>query len=141
MSESTITKTIFIDATVETVWLFLTDKDRLAEWFHQADADLTQGDDYTLSGIGDDGSEVRRCWGTVLKCKKPERLVYTFTIDPLKGAMTTVTWQLHEAHGGTRLTLSHEGIGEAAGDAALPLLLALDFGWDAHLGRLRSAAA
>ena len=141
MSDTTITKTIFINADVEAVWVFLTDRDRLAEWFHRADADLSEGNDYVLFDVADDGSEVRRCWGSVLECKPPEKLVYTFTIEPLKGAMTTVTWLLQEMKGGTRLTLQHEGIGAAAGEGALPLLLALDSGWDAHLGRLRAAVA
>ncbi len=141
MSETTITKTIFLKADTDTVWTFLTDKDRLAEWFHPAEADLRQGSDYALMGRAEDGSAVKKCWGSVVESKRPEKLVYTFTIEPLGGAMTTVTWLLEEAFGGTRLTLRHEGIGEAAGDAALPLLTALDTGWDAHLGRLRDAAA
>ena len=52
--------------------------------------------------------------------------------------MTTVTWTLKEAHGGTMLTLQHEGIG-AAGEAALGLLMALDSGWDCHLLELRGS--
>ncbi len=139
MSDTTITKTIFLNADAGTVWTYLTDKDKLAEWFHAANANLTQGSDYALIGHADDGAPVKRCWGSVVESKRPEKLVYTFTIEPFGGAMTTVTWLLEEAYGGTRLTLHHEGIGEAAGDAALPLLMALDAGWDAHLGRLRDA--
>ena len=75
--------------------------------------------------------------GSVMEAKRPEKLVYTFTIEPFSGAMTTVTWLLQEVHGGTRLVLEHEGIGAAAGNMALPLLMALDAGWDAHLGQLR----
>ena len=67
-------------------------------------------------------------------------LVYSFTIKPLAGAMTKVTWKLEEAHGGTMVTLTHEGIAEAAGAAALGLIMALDAGWDEHLARLRAAA-
>ena len=70
----------------------------------------------------------------------PSLLVYSFTIKPLGGAMTTVSWLLEEAHGGTRLTLKHEGIAEAAGESALGLLMALDAGWDKHLGSLREAS-
>lgn len=140
MSESTIVKTIFLKADAETVWGFLTDKDKLGEWFHPADSDLAAGSDYVLKGQANDGSEVRKCWGSVVESKRSDKLVYTFTIGPLGGAMTTVTWLLQEIHGGTRLTLHHEGIGAAAGDAALPLLMALDAGWDAHLGRLRGTA-
>ena len=140
MSDSTIIKTIFLNADAETVWRFLTDKDKLGEWFHSADTNLTAGNDYVLSGQADDGSEVRKCWGSVMESKRAEKLVYTFTIEPLGGAMTTVTWLLKEMHGGTQLTLRHEGVAAAAGDAALPLLLALDVGWDAHFARLRDIA-
>lgn len=140
MSDSTIVKTIFLKADAETVWAFLTDKDKLGEWFHPADSDLAAGGDYVLRGQADDGSEARKCWGSVLESTRPEKLVYTFTIEPLGGAMTTVTWLLQEVQGGTRLMLQHEGVDAAAGDMALPLLMALDTGWDAHLGRLRDLA-
>jgi uncharacterized protein YndB with AHSA1/START domain len=141
MSDMTITKTIFLNADADTIWAYLTDKNKLAEWFHSADVDLKQGSDYALMGQKDDGTSVKKCWGSVIESKRPEKLVYTFTIEPLGGAMTTVTWLLEEAFGGIRITLHHEGIGEAAGDAALPLLMALDTGWDAHFGRLRDAAS
>lgn len=137
MSDSTIVKTIFLKADAETVWGFLTDKDKLGEWFHHADSDLAEGSDYVLKDRADDGSELRKCWGTVIESKRAEKLTYTFTIEPLGGAMTTVTWLLQEVYGGTRLTLHHEGIGAAAGDTALPLIMALDAGWDTHLARLR----
>ncbi len=140
MSDAMITKTIFLNADADTVWAYLTDKDKLAEWFHPAESDLSPGSGYALMGKADDGSAVTMCWGTVMEWRRPEKLVYTFTVEPLGGTMTTVTWLLEEAYGGTRLTLQHEGIGEVAGDAALPLLMALDAGWDAHLGRLRDAA-
>ncbi|MEM7045758.1 MAG: SRPBCC domain-containing protein, partial [Pseudomonadota bacterium] len=70
----------------------------------------------------------------------PAKLTYSFTVKPLNGAMTTVTWTLDEMADGTRLTLLHEGVGAAAGDAALGLLSALDRGWDEHFGRLRGVA-
>ncbi|MHA1563729.1 MAG: SRPBCC family protein [Alphaproteobacteria bacterium] len=139
MADTILTKTAFFAASRETVWSFLTDKDKLALWFHQADADLAPGQDYALVAKSDDGEPVKQCWGQVLEMKPPTSLVYTFTIKPLGGATTTVTWTLEETHGGTKLTLKHEGIGEAAGAAALGLLMALDAGWDAHLARLRAA--
>ena len=132
-----ITKTVFFDAPRETVWAFLTEKDKIMSWFHAAEDDLAAGQDYLLYDAGDDGEKVERCRGTVTEMDPPERMVWTFTVKPLKGAMTTVTWRLEEAHGGTRLTLVHEGVGQAAGAGALGLLGALDKGWDAHFGRLR----
>lgn len=134
MAKATITKTVFFRATRETVWAFLTEKDKLAQWFHPAAADLVAGADYAL--LGGDGAKV--CWGGVEVMEPPTRLVTTFTAGPLDGAMTTVTWTLEEVLGGTRLTLVHEGL-EAAGDGALGLATSLDAGWDEHFGKLRKA--
>jgi len=132
----TITKTVFFKASRDTVWAFLTEKDKLAEWFHPAEADLADGEDYALLGKSPEGPAVKQCWGTVEHWEPPSKLIYSFTIKPLNGVMTEVTWTLNEVHGGTRLTLNHAGLA-AAGDPALGLLMALDAGWDEHLGRLR----
>ncbi|MGI9506365.1 MAG: SRPBCC family protein [Geminicoccaceae bacterium] len=135
-----ITKTVFLKAPKATVWAFLTEKDKLARWFHPAEDDLADGQDYALLGDSAEGGTVRQCWGTVQHWEPPTRLVYSFTVKPLNGAMTTVTWTLDEMDGGTRLTLLHEGVG-VAGDAAFGLLTALDKGWDEHFGRLRGVAS
>ena len=140
MNATTINKSIFIAATREIVWDYLTDKDKLGQWFHPAAENLVEGKPYVLLGDVSD-SNSRMCWGDVLSANKPSSLTYTFTIKPLGDAMTTVYWTLEEAAGGTRVTLVHEGIGEAAGEAALGLLMALDKGWDEHFGKLRSIVA
>ena len=140
MSTTTINKSIFLNAPRETVWAYLTEKDKLGEWFFHGADDLVEGKPYALLGDPAD-ADSKMCWGDVLSAKKPSFLSYTFTIKPLGGAMTTVNWTLEEAAGGTRVTLSHEGIGEAAGDAAMGLLSALDEGWDKHFAKLRGAAA
>ena len=136
MSATTITKTIFLKAPKAVVWSFLTEKDKLARWFHPAENDLKEGADYTL--FDQNGDMSRICWGKVLEMRPHDSLVYTFTVKPLNGAMTTVRWTLEDAAGGTRLTLHHEGIEQAAGEAAFGMLSALDAGWDAHFARLRA---
>lgn len=136
MSNDRMTKTIFLDATRETVWGFLTEADMLAKWFHRAAADLAEGEDYQLLGEGGQP----QCWGTVTRMQPPESLTYSFTIGPANGAMTTVTWLLDEIAGGTRLTLHHDGISTIEG-SPLGLFVALDKGWDQHLGRLREGVA
>lgn len=138
---TTITKSIFFNASRDTVWSFLTDKDKLAKWFHPAKANLAIGEEYALTRMADDGAKVPLIWGRVLEMDAPNRLVYTFVIGPFDGAETTVTWTLEEAAGGTRLSLTHEGIAEATGPAAMQLLMSLDHGWDEHLDRLRNSAA
>ncbi len=139
MTNTIITKSIFLEASRETVWEFLTLKDKLALWFHPAENDLTENKEYALIKQEKDGTITKQCWGTVLEMEKPSRLVYSFTIKPLGGEMTTVTWTLEETHGGTKLSLCHEGISEAAGNTAMNLLLALDSGWDKHLTNLRAS--
>ena len=137
MTDATITKTAFFAVGPETVWKYLTNKEKLAEWFHGAETDLAEGEGYSLGEIKDDCSWNKIIWGTVQHWEPPVKLQYTFNITPLNGIITTVTWTLAESHGGTLLTLKHEGVG-ALGDDALGLLMALDDGWDEHIGRLRN---
>ena len=141
MSTTTLSKSIFINASRETVWSFLVDKDKLGEWYHPAERDLALGEDYTLYRLADDDQRVRQVWGTVLEMESPSRLVSTFIIGPFGDKETTLTWVLDATVGGTRLSLTHDGIAEATGDAALQLLMALDQGWDKHFADLRTAAA
>ena len=140
-STSTLIKTIIFDAPPDLVWAFLTEKDKLGEWYHPAAADLAAGQSYRLMGRSEDGTPKPQIWGEVLEWDPPRRLVTTFCIEPFGDRTTTVIWELTDVEGGTRLKLTHEGIAEAAGPAALPLLSALDVGWDAHLGDLRRAVA
>ncbi len=138
---TTIRKTVFFQASRKTVWAFLTEKDKLAQWFHPPEEDLTAGTDYALIRSKEDGSKSKLIWGRVLTMEAPEKLVYSFIIEPFNGAETIVTWTLEEAVGGTRLSLVHEGVAEAAGEATMRMLLSLDAGWDEHLESLRKAAA
>ncbi|MCB1491454.1 MAG: SRPBCC domain-containing protein [Rhodobiaceae bacterium] len=140
MTETTITKTIYIAASRETVWAYLTDKDKLGEWFHPAGDDLAVGEEYRLRRAGDDGIEKDMCWGKVLEMDRPARMVWAFSLKPLNGAMTTVTWTLKQLEGGTQLTMVHEGIGEALGSDAFGVLAMLDHGWDLHFASFRDAA-
>ena len=66
------------------------------------------------------------------------RPVFTFTITQMGATISTVTWTLSEVAGGTKLALLHEGLPDGAD--VFGLTLALDKGWDAHLGRMRADA-
>jgi len=137
MTELTIHKCIFIGAPKETVWQYLTDKDKLATWFHPAEQNLQQGEGYQLMKAGEGNAVKAIIWGRVLEMVENEKLVTTFVIEPFGGIETTVHWQLESVSCGTRLTLIHEGVEAAAGAAATALLLALDAGWDEHFADLR----
>lgn len=134
----TMTKTIFLAATPDVVWQYLTEKDKLKTWFHPAESDLQNGEEYALIKEDKPGAQ-RLCWGTVLSMSPPTSMVWTFTVGPLNGAMTTVHWNLEPVETGTRLTLVHEGVTDAMGDSALGPIFALDHGWDEHFERLRQA--
>lgn len=140
MSVTTIQKSIFIKASRETVWSYITEASKLGEWFHPASADLELDKPYALLGNAND-PESKIAWGEVLTFDKHTKLVYTFSLKPMGDGVTTVSWLLEEAAGGTRLTIVHEGIEDATKDSDFGFLFALDAGWDKHFEKLRSVAA
>jgi len=136
MTDAVLTKTVYIKSKPATVWKYLTEGEKLARWFHEADCNLTNpGTDYVL--LMESGN--KGCWGRVLEVEAPNRLVYTFTHDYLKGYETRVEWTLKELDGGTQLTLVHTGLDKSEGDA-FAMLSDHDKGWDEHLQRLRMVA-
>ena len=136
-----ITKTVFFNASRETLWAYLVDKDKLGEWYHPAVEDLTANSAYKLYKKDSNPQGEAIIWGEVKEMQAPAKLVTTFCIPPFAGKETLVTWVLEEAAGGTRLTVTHEGVSEAMGDGAMGLLQALDKGWDEHFQQLRDACA
>jgi uncharacterized protein YndB with AHSA1/START domain len=132
MTDRTIQKSIYLKASKAQVWDYLTDPDKLAIWFHKPPAPLTHNEDYAMYGAT---SGDKLMWGHVNEAKPHDYLEYTFTIAPMGDATSTVKWTLEEVAGGTRLSLAHIGLPE--GEPAFDLTLALDKGWDDHMGRMR----
>ena len=90
----------------ERVWRALTDRDQLAMWLMPNDFVPVVGHKFEF--------RVKPQWGwrgivdcEVLEVDPPRRLSYTWEGDP--GRVTTVTWTLAPAAGGTRLVLEHRG--------------------------------
>ena len=133
MTETTLTKTIYLKASPAKVWDYLTDPDKLAIWFHKPQSPLVEGE-YEMFGTE---SGQKLMWGDVLVAEPFKRLEYTFSIAPMAGQSSTVKWTLEEVPGGTRLSLRHEGLPQ--GEEAFGLTLALDKGWDDHLARMRAS--
>jgi len=134
MTDTILQKSIYLKATPAQVWAYLTEPAKLAIWFHKPNTTLVEGE-YEMFGTE---SGDRLMWGEVLLAEPFSRLEYTFTIAPMGDAVSTVRWSLEEVAGGTRLSLSHEGLPQ--GEEAFGLTLALDKGWDDHLGRMRASA-
>ncbi len=134
MTPTVLQKTIFLRATPETVWAYLTDPDRLAEWFHKPERPLTEGNKLEMFGTTSGDLLI---WGEVRVANPPNYLEYTFTVKPMGDVVSVVKWTLEPVSGGTRLALHHEGLPQSAD--AFGLILSLDKGWDEHFGKLRTA--
>jgi len=133
---TTIRKSIYLKADKPSVWAFLTEVDKVKIWFHRYDADLAAGQDYKIFGQ-ESGDQLG--YGTVLQADPHELLEYTFSIGPMTNASSVVKWTLEDAVAGTLLNLEHSGLSDDA--EAFGLILALDAGWDEHLGRMRAPVA
>ncbi|WP_170409053.1 SRPBCC family protein [Ruegeria atlantica] len=134
MTETVLQKTIFLRAEPETVWAYLTEPERLAEWFHKPERPLAAGQKLEMFGTTSGDLLI---WGEVRAARPPEYLEYTFTIKPLGDAVSVVKWTLDAVPGGTRLGLVHEGLPQSA--EAFGLILSLDSGWDEHFAKMRTA--
>jgi uncharacterized protein YndB with AHSA1/START domain len=135
MTDTTIQKSIYLRASKAQVWDYLTEPDKLAIWFHKPKVALADGQDYAMFGA-ESGDKLM--WGKVNEARPHDYLEYTFTIAPMGDATSTVKWMLEDVAGGTRLSLEHSGLPQGA--EAFGLTLALDKGWDDHLGRMRADA-
>ncbi len=129
--DTTIRKSVFLAAPKSRVWDFLTKADLLNEWFHPAEKDLAEGEDYTLRSQKDGD---RMCWGKVVEARPHDYMKWDFTVGPMNGSMSTVEWELTEAPGGTRLTLIHSGLPTDVD--GFGLVMALDKGWHGFLSNL-----
>jgi uncharacterized protein YndB with AHSA1/START domain len=131
MTDTTIRKSVFLAADQKTVWAHLTDAKLLGNWFHPAQENLAEGQDFTLVSQKDGD---RMCWGKVEIATPYDYMKWAFTVGPLNGVMSTVEWRLAPAPGGTRLSLEHSGLPQGA--AGYGLVMALDKGWHGFLLKL-----
>lgn len=134
MTDANLQKTIFLRAQPNTVWAYLTEPDRLAEWFHKPEKPLEAGNKLEMFGTSSGDLLI---WGEVRHARPSEYLEYTFTVKPMGDVVSVVKWTLTPVAGGTRLELAHEGLPQGA--EAFGLVLSLDKGWDDHLGKMRTA--
>jgi len=132
MTDTTIRKSIYLKATPQQVWPYLTEPDKVAIWFHKPATSLIAGAPLAMHGT-DSGDLL--IWGEVIQARAPEYLEYTFTIKPMGEAVSLVKWTLDPVEGGTRLSLEHSGL--PTGEDAFGLLMALDTGWDDHISHMR----
>ena len=77
MTQAVLRKTIYLRAEPDTVWAYLTEPERLGEWFHKPKTTLAKG--HKLEMFGTTTGDLL-IWGEVREARKPEFLEYTFTV-------------------------------------------------------------
>jgi uncharacterized protein YndB with AHSA1/START domain len=117
----TILASVDIMVPPERVFAALSDGNEMARWWgapglYTTDrwtADLRVGGRWRADGTGADGKPFF-VEGRFLEIDGPRRLVQTWEPGWAEGLKTTVTYQLTEIPGGTRLVVRHEGFGDKA---------------------------
>lgn len=129
----TISKKILIKADPAQVFSALTEKAQLERWFApKAELDLKTGGIFNIQwmpGMGEGGK--------ILTVEPSRQFSFTWE-GQFSPSPTTITFDLTPEDGGTRLTLTHSGIGEGAGWEAYAGMDVLGKGWDGHLQDLTS---
>jgi uncharacterized protein YndB with AHSA1/START domain len=129
-NERSIEKNLFIKAPPQRVFQALTEQAELERWYlTKAELDLRPGG--AISFEWDRAMGVYN-FGKILVLEPPHRLSYTW--EALEPSPTTVTYELTAENDGTRLHLTHTGIGE--GEAWDHYYDSRNSGWSVHLNNL-----
>ena len=106
-SGRSIEKELFIQASPERVFQALTTKVDLESWFVKtAEIDLRPGGAFRVEWGPED-----RDFGTIQLLEPPYRFSYTWEASPL--GVTTIRIELSAEENGTRLRLTHTGLGDS----------------------------
>jgi uncharacterized protein YndB with AHSA1/START domain len=109
-----ITLSIATPASPEEAWRTITDPERIALWFTDASPLGPVGSSYRLD-FGD-GSVVS---GRILRLEPGHVFSHSWSWDENQPEqVTSVTWTVDPAEGGSRISLVHDGWSEAGADAA-----------------------
>jgi uncharacterized protein YndB with AHSA1/START domain len=112
--------TIDIAAPPERVFRAVTSEE-LTRWWGSDDTyrttawtgDVRVGGTWRTDGVGADGQRFS-VEGEFLVVEPPQKLVQTWRYDwDPQASTTTITWRFDAIEGGTRVTVRHEGFGEA----------------------------
>lgn len=125
-----LTREIVIDASLETVFGFLTEEAKMKQWFGEVvEADPKPGG---VFHVGESDPKGHQCRGEFVEIVPHEKVVFTFGgIENIEPGESTVEILLKAQGSATHLTLRHYNIrlkpsadsfGQGWGEHALPLL-------------------
>ncbi|MEQ9618770.1 MAG: SRPBCC domain-containing protein [Deltaproteobacteria bacterium] len=102
-----IRKEIIVNASIEKVWDFITDSEKLAKWLMPNDFELKPNKKFTFTCEGHDcGVDTIRC--EIREIIPYEKLVYTWNTDQFE-IETLVTIEIQKLGEKTKVTLIHSG--------------------------------
>ncbi len=129
--KDSLRKEHFYTHSIDRVWKAITDQNEIAEWFLKADFKPTIGYQYTLT------HEDTTISGKILEASPVNKLVYTWIVSGTGDVETTVSWQLTEADGGTKLVIEHTGISNYPDEKlATTMFNSYSGGWDGCITNL-----
>lgn len=121
-------------ASISKVWKALTDKDQMKEWYFTID-DFELKEDSTFNFyVNDEEGEVYHHQCVVKEIVPEKRFSHTWTHPTHSKGESLVTWELQPAVGGTKVTLTHQGVETFADGGADFSKDNYKTGWDEILG-------
>jgi uncharacterized protein YndB with AHSA1/START domain len=134
MDTATVVKEVSINAPVSRVWKAITDKEEMKQWyFNIAEFEAKPGFEFSFEGQDDCRIYVHLCKITdVIPNKK---LSYTWQYPDFPGIVTEVTFELFEENGGTRVKLTHSGLGQFPTDNLSFTPGSFKAGWEEIIGK------
>jgi Uncharacterized conserved protein len=135
--QNAIQHTWFFPHPAETVWLYLTTPELIAEWLMANDFEAVPGRKFMFKSgpypkIGFDGN----IFCEVLEVIPHKKLSYSWKFGPAPGNITydtIVSWTLIAKDGGTELKLEQTGF---QGEENIPGYRAMHEGWDVNIKKI-----
>lgn len=123
-----------INASAESIWKALTDRDEMKFWYFTIpDCEPEPDQEFDFYESCEGGKYLHRA--RIVENVPNRKLKHTWTYPELSEAVTTVTWELQQEEDGTRVTLIHENIEGFDGLGKVFSRASFTEGWNAIIGK------
>lgn len=128
---------VLIKEPARKVWLALTEKDQLKEWYFDIpDFELKEGATFNFYEPGGENKFHHRC--TIIEIIPHEKFSHTWTHPGRSKGESIVTWFLSERNGETEVTLQHMGVENFADAGPEFAPENYQMGWDGFMSILKN---
>lgn len=122
------------NASIESVWKAITDKEQMKEWYFDLEEfKAEKGFKFQFTGGDENVQYLHQC--EVILAEPPNKLSYSWAYPEHNDGYSIVTWELfEEAEKKTRLKLTHEGLESFPKDNPNFAVTSFTNGWNFILG-------